>query len=64
MSDLCRQAIAEAVMKAAASGDTLFVATVAKTIAMQAGASAKDVARELTEAGIRAGVTMQFGVPD
>ena len=64
LSDLCRQAIQQAISQAAASGDTLFVASVVKTIAIQHGASAKEIADRLTEAGIRAGLTMQFGSPE
>ena len=64
LSEPCRQAIQQAISQAAASGDTLFVASVAKTIAVQHGASAKEIADQLTEAGIRAGLTMQFGSPE
>ncbi len=64
LSELCRQAIQQAISQAAASGDTLFVASVAKMIAIQHGASAKEIADQLTEAGIRAGLTMQFGSPE
>lgn len=64
VSDLCREAIQQAIRHAAASGDTLFVASVAKTIAMRYGASPKEIAEQLTESGIRAGLTMQFGSPE
>jgi hypothetical protein len=59
MSDLCRQAIQQTIGQAAASGETLFVASVAKRIAIQHGASPKEIADQLTEAGIKAGLTMQ-----
>jgi hypothetical protein len=62
--DLCRQAVQRAISQAAASGDTLFVASVAKTIAIQHGDSPKEIADQLTEASITAGLTMQFGSPE
>jgi hypothetical protein len=64
VSDLCSQAIRQAIKQAAASGETLFVASVAKTIAIQHGGSPKEIADQLTEAGIKAGLTMQFGSPE
>ena len=64
LSDLCRRAVPRAISQAAASGDTLFVASVAKTIAIQHGASPKEIANQLTEASITAGLTMQFGSPE
>lgn len=64
VSNLCRQAIQQAIGQAAASGETLFVASVAKTIAIEHGASPKEIADQLTEAGIKAGLTMQFGSPE
>ena len=63
VSDLCRQAIQQAIQQAAASGETLFVASVAKTIAIRHGGSPKEIADQLTEAGIKAGLTMRFGSP-
>ncbi len=64
MSEFCSQAIQQAISRAAASGETLFVASVAKAIAARHAASPKDVADQLTEAGIKAGLTMQFGSPE
>ena len=63
-SDPCRQAIEQAISQAAASGETLFVASTARAIAAQHGAPPKVVAEQLTEAGIKAGLTMQFGSPE
>jgi len=64
MRDSCREAIEQAVSHAAASGEMLVLARVAKAIALQHGGSAQEIAEELTAAGINAGVTMQFGSPD
>ena len=68
VSNLCpdavNEAVRDAVRKAAAAGETLFVASVAKTIAARHGASAREVADQLTRAGIQAGATMQFGRPE
>lgn len=64
MSDLCRQEIARTLRAAAESGDTLFVAIAAKEIASLSGTSAHEVATVLTEAAIKAGLTVQFGSPD
>lgn len=63
MSDPCTIEIAKAVRHAAETGHVLYVANVAKDIAERCGGSAKDIAEELTQAGIKAGVTMQFGSP-
>lgn len=64
MPETCMNEIENAVRHAAQSGDILFVATTAKSIAALCGESAKLIAEELTRAGIHAGVTMQFGRPD
>ena len=61
MSENCMSEIDKAVNHAAQSGDTLFVALAAKAIAALCGGSPQQIAEELTQAGIRAGVTMQFG---
>ncbi|MBA3517672.1 MAG: hypothetical protein H0T75_08540 [Rhizobiales bacterium] len=61
MSELCTSEIDQAVAHAAHSGDTLLVAFVARAIASRCGGSPKLIAEELTQAGIKAGVTMQFG---
>ena len=63
-SEAVSKAVHDAVRKAAASCETLFVASVAKTIAARHGASARDVDDRLTQAGIQAGATMQFGRPE
>ena len=63
MSENCITEIEKAVLHAAQSGETLFVALAAKSIAALCGGSAAQIAEALTQAGIRAGVTMQFGRP-
>ena len=63
MSETCVTEIRKAVDHAAKSGDTLFVALAAKTIAAVCGGSPQQIAEELTRAAISAGVTMQFGRP-
>ncbi len=64
MSDHCTTEIQRAVENAAQTGELLRVATVARRIAGMCNAQPKLVAHQLTEAGIRAGLTMQFGSPD
>jgi hypothetical protein len=64
MSDTCATEIRKAIEDAARTGELLRVATAAKRIAGLCGASPKFVADGLTEAGIRAGLTMQFGTPE
>jgi hypothetical protein len=64
MSDHCTTEIQRAVENAAQTGELLRVAIVARRIAGMCDAPAKLVADRLTEAGIRAGLTMQFGKPD
>ena len=64
MSETCFSEIDKAIRHAAQTGDTLFVALVAKAISALCGGSPGQIAEELTRAGIRAGVTMQFGRPD
>ena len=64
MSDTCHAEIEKAVRRSAETGEVLYVAIVAKAIAALCGASPKAIADQLTEAGIRAKVTMQFGVPE
>lgn len=63
MSETCREEIEKAIKRAASEGEILFVAMIAKRIAARCGESANLIAEELTQAGIRAGVTMQFGRP-
>ena len=63
MSETCISEIEKAVLHAAQSGEILFVAAKARAIAALCGGSAQQIAEELTQAGIRAGVTMQFGRP-
>ena len=64
MPENCLSEIEKAVLHAARSGDILFVALAAKSIAALCGGSASQIAEALTQAGIRAGITMQFGRPD
>jgi hypothetical protein len=64
MSDPCATAIESAVRRAAQSGDILIVAHAAKTIASVCGGSPSEIAKALTQAGIKAGLTMQFGTPE
>jgi len=64
MSNADSQEIARRIRQAAETGETLFVATAAKEIAGRSGGSPREIARHLTEAGIRAGLTMQFGTPE
>lgn len=64
MSDTCMGEIEKTIRHAAQSGETLFVALTAKAIAALCGGSPQQIAEELTQAGIRAGVTMQFGRPE
>jgi hypothetical protein len=60
----CIEEIERAIQSAAASGETLFVAYAAKTIADRCGGLADQIAEALTQAGIKAGLTMQFGKPE
>lgn len=62
MPDSCLSEIDKAVRHAARTGETLLVAFVAKSIAAHCGEPAQRIAEELTQAGIRAGVTMRFGL--
>lgn len=64
MSDPCIAEVERTIRHAAESGDILIVAMAAKTIAALCGGSPKPIAEALTQAGIRAGVTMQFGSPE
>ena len=64
MSETCIREIDKAIRHASQTGETLFVALVAKGISALCGGSPQHIAEELTRAGIRAGVTMQFGRPD
>jgi hypothetical protein len=64
MSDPCAIAIERAVRDAAAACAILDVATAAKRIAAECGGPARTIADRLTEAGIKAGVTLQLGTPD
>lgn len=61
MSELCLQEIEETVRAALANGDTILVAFAAKNIALKCGGSPEQIAEALTQAGIKAGATMQFG---
>jgi hypothetical protein len=63
MPEQCIKEVERTIASAAASGETLFVAVVAKNIAARCGGSAEQIAEALTEAGIKAGLTMQFGRP-
>ena len=64
MSNPSTAEIEKAVRLAAETGEILDVVLVAKAIAARSGSSAKEIAEQLTEAGIKAGVTMQFGTPE
>jgi hypothetical protein len=64
MSDLCSEEIDNTVHRAAQTGDILIVAVDAKRIAALCGGSPQKIAEALTQAGIRAGLTMQFGAPE
>jgi hypothetical protein len=64
MSDTCHFEIQKAVENAARTGELLRVAPIAKRIAGLCEMSPRLVADQLTEAGIRAGLTMQFGAPE
>ena len=64
MSENCNHEIQQVVENAARTGELLRVASVAKRIAHRCNASPKAIADLLTEAGIRAGLTMQFGAPE
>lgn len=64
MSDPCNEEIQKTIRRAAESGDILIVAMSAKTIATLCGGSPRLIAEALTQAGIRAGITMQFGSPE
>jgi hypothetical protein len=64
MSNPSTAEIEKAVRLAAETGEILDVALVAKAIAARCGGSPKLIAEQLTEAGIKAGVTMQFGTPE
>ena len=63
MSELCASEIRKAVRQAAESGEILYVAMVAGRIAALCGAPAREIASQLTEAAVKAGVTLQFGAP-
>lgn len=64
MSETCMAEIERTIRRAAEDGDILIVAMAAKKIAALCGGSPKPIAEALTQAGIRAGVTMQFGCPE
>jgi hypothetical protein len=64
MSDPWTEEIENTVRRAAEMGEILIVAMDAKRIATLYGGSPQSIAEALTQAGIRAGVTMQFGAPD
>ena len=64
MSDPWTEEIENTVRRAAERGDILIVAIDAKRIAALHGGSLQNIAEALTQAGIRAGITMQFGAPE
>ena len=64
MSDPCTDEIENTVRRAAQMGEILIVAIDAKRIAALYGDSPQRIAEALTHAGIRAGITMQFGAPE
>lgn len=64
MSETCSTEIQKTVENAARTGELLRVATAAKRIAGLCNIPPRLVADQLTEAGIRAGITMQFGMPE
>ena len=64
MSELCTSEIDKAIQHAAGTGETLLVAFVARSIAVNCGGSPRLIAEQLTQAGIRAGLTMRFGAPE
>jgi hypothetical protein len=61
MSEMQQTEIDKAIEHAGRTGETLFVGMVARRIASACGGSPQAIAEELTQAGIKAGVTMQFG---
>ena len=64
MSESFTIEIRKVVENAAMTGELLRVAPVARRIAGLCDVPPKLVADQLTEAGIRAGLTMQFGSPE
>jgi hypothetical protein len=64
MSDPWTEEIETTVRRAAEMGEILIVAIDAKRIAALYGGSLQSIAEALTQAGIRAGVTMQFGAAE
>jgi hypothetical protein len=64
MSDPWTEEIETTVRRAAEMGEILIVAIDAKRIAALYGGSLHSIAEALTQAGIRAGVTMQFGAAE
>ena len=64
MSEMFSIEIQKVVENAARTGELLRVAAAAKRIAGLCDAPPKLEAAQLTEAGIRAGITMQFGMPE
>ena len=64
MPDNYNGEIDKAIRHAAQSGEILLIAHVSKAIASRCGGSARLIAEALTQAGIRAGVTLQFGMPE
>lgn len=61
MTEPCINEIERVIRSAAQSGEILVVTSAARSIAAQCGGSPKLIAEALTESGIRAGLTMQFG---
>jgi hypothetical protein len=64
MTEHCTREIERTIQSAAASGEMLLVASVARAIAGRCGGSVEQIADALTNAGIKAGLTMQFGRTD
>ena len=64
MSETCTIEIRKVVENAARTGELLRVGAAAKRIAALCGVPPKLIADQLTEAGIRAGITMQFSRPE
>jgi len=63
MPEQCIKEVERTIASATASGETLFVAVTARNIAARCGGPAEQIAEALTQAGIKAGLTMQFGGP-
>ncbi len=64
MPEVCNGEIDTAIRHAARTGETLLIPYVAKMIASRCGGSPRLIAEALTQAGVKAGVTLQFGTPE